>query len=191
MEGFTIVDGVVALVIVVSAILAYSRGFVREIMSIAGWIVAAVLAYVLAPKAEPLVREIPILGDFLGDSCELAIVAAFAVVFALSLVIVSIFAPLFSSAVQRSALGGIDQGLGFLFGVARGLVLVAVALIVYDRAVTGDPVQMVEDSRTVKIFASVQDRLAESIPEDAPGWIVARYENLVGNCGAPVEIIQQ
>ena len=59
MEGFTIVDGVVALVIVVSAILAYSRGFVREAMSIAGWIVAAVLAYMFAPKAEPLVREIP------------------------------------------------------------------------------------------------------------------------------------
>ena len=70
MEGFTIVDGVVALVIVVSAILAYSRGFVREVMSIAGWIVAAILAYIFAPKAEPLIREIPVLGDFLGDSCD-------------------------------------------------------------------------------------------------------------------------
>lgn len=185
MEGFTIVDGVVALVIVVSAILAYSRGFVREVMSIAGWIVAAILAYIFAPKAEPLIREIPVLGDFLGDSCELAIIAAFAAVFALSLVIVSIFAPLFSSAVQRSALGGLDQGLGFLFGVLRGLILVAVALLVYDRAVTGDPIPMVDDSRSAKIFARAQDSLNESIPEDAPAWIVARYETLVGNCGNP------
>lgn len=185
MEGFTIVDGVVALVIVVSAILAYSRGFVREVMSIAGWIVAAILAYIFAPKAEPLIREIPVLGDFLGDSCELAIIAAFAAVFALSLVIVSIFAPLFSSAVQRSAIGGLDQGLGFLFGVLRGLILVAVALLVYDRAVTGDPIPMVDDSRSAKIFARAQDSLNESIPEDAPAWIVARYETLVGNCGNP------
>ena len=37
--------------------------------------------------------------------------------------------------VQRSALGGLDQALGFLFGVARGILLVAVAFIVYDRAV--------------------------------------------------------
>jgi len=185
MEGFTIVDGVVALVIVVSAILAYSRGFVREVMSIAGWIVAAILAYMFAPKAEPLVREIPVLGNFLGDSCELAIIAAFAAVFALALVIVSIFAPLFSSAVQRSALGGLDQGLGFLFGVLRGLLLVAVALVVYDRAVTGEAIPMVDNSRTAQVFASVQDSLNDHIPEDAPGWIVGRYEDLVGSCGAP------
>jgi len=185
MEGFTIVDGGVALVIVISAILAYSRGFVREAMSIAGWIVAAVLAYMFAPKVEPLVREIPVLGDFLGDSCELAIIAAFAVVFALALVVVSIFAPLFSSAVQRSALGGLDQGLGFLFGVLRGVLLVAVALVVYDRAITGEAIPMVDDSRTAKIFASAQDSLNDSIPEDAPGWIVARYEALVGSCGTP------
>ena len=62
MEGFTIIDGVVALVIVVSAILAYSRGFVREAMAIVGWIAAAVLAYIFAPKAEPLIREIPMVG---------------------------------------------------------------------------------------------------------------------------------
>ena len=43
MEGFTIVDGVVAIVIVVSALLAYSRGFVREAMAIAGWIGAALV----------------------------------------------------------------------------------------------------------------------------------------------------
>ena len=184
MEGFTIVDGVVALVIVISAVLAYSRGFVREAMSIAGWVVAAILAYMFAPKVEPLVSELPVIGDFLGDSCELAIIAAFAAVFALALVVVSIFAPLFSSAVQRSALGGLDQGLGFLFGVLRGVLLVAVALVVYDRAITGDPIPMVDDSRTAKIFASAQDSLNDSIPEDAPGWIVARYEALVGNCGA-------
>lgn len=185
MEGFTVIDGIVALVIVVSAVLAYSRGFVREALSIVGWIAAAVLAYIFAPKAEPLIREIPMVGEFLGDSCELAIIAAFAAVFALSLVIVSIFAPLFSSAIQRSALGGLDQGLGFLFGVARGLLLVAVALVVYDRAVASGTIKMVDDSRTAKIFAQAQDSLNDSIPEDAPAWIVARYEELVGNCGAP------
>ncbi len=51
----------------------------------------------------------------MGDSCELATIAAFAVVFALALVVFSIFTPLFSSLVQRSAVGGIDQGIGFLF----------------------------------------------------------------------------
>ena len=36
MEGFTIIDGVVAVIIILSAVLAYSRGFVREAMAILG-----------------------------------------------------------------------------------------------------------------------------------------------------------
>jgi membrane protein required for colicin V production len=182
MEGFTLVDGIVAIVIVVSAILAYARGFVREAMAIVGWIAAAVVAFLFAGRAEPLVREIPMLGDFLGDSCELSIIAAFAAVFALSLVVVSLFTPLFASAVQRSALGGVDQALGFLFGAVRGVVLVAVAFLVYDQVVAGEPIPLIDDSRTANIFARTQERLAQSIPTDAPDWIVARYEELVSAC---------
>ena len=40
MDGFTIIDGIVAAVIILSAILAYARGFVRESLAILGWIVA-------------------------------------------------------------------------------------------------------------------------------------------------------
>lgn len=183
MQGFTIVDAVVAAVIIVSALLAYSRGFVRELMAIAGWIAAAVLAFVFAPAAEPLIREIPGLRTFLADSCELSIIAAFAAVFALALVVVSFFTPLFSSVVQRSALGGVDQGLGFFFGVLRGILLVAVAFVVYDRAMPDSPVPMVDDSRSARIFSSMQGNIDETIPDDAPGWIVGRYEQLVGSCG--------
>ena len=136
MEGFTLIDGLVALVIVLSAILAYSRGFVREAMAIAGWVGAAFLAFLFAPSAQPLIKEIPVLGDFLGDSCELSIIAAFAAVFAVGLVLASLFTPLFSSVVQRSVLGGLDQGMGFLFGVVRGVLLVGVAFLVYARHAT-------------------------------------------------------
>jgi membrane protein required for colicin V production len=185
MEGFTLIDAIVAAVIVLSAILAYSRGLVREGMAIAGWIGAAVVAYIFAPQAEPLVRELPVVGDFLKDSCELSIIASFAAVFALGLVVMSLFTPLFSSAVQNSVLGGLDQALGFLFGVVRGVLLVAVAFIVYDRAVAADTIAMVDNSRSAKVFASFQGSLNETIPDDAPGWIVSRYEALTASCGAP------
>jgi membrane protein required for colicin V production len=185
MEGFTLVDGIVAVVIVVSAILAYSRGFVREALAIGGWIAAAVVAYFFAPSVEPLMREIPVVGEFLGDSCELSMIASFATVFAVALIVVSIFTPLFSGAVQRSALGGIDQGLGFLFGVVRGALLVVVALVVYDRLVVSDPIPVIDDSRTAKIFAQVSASVNEQIPDEAPSWLVQRYENLVGVCDAP------
>lgn len=183
MEGFTVVDGIVALVILLSAILAYSRGLVREVLAIAGWVLAAVAAFYLTPQAEPLVQEIPVLSDFLADSCELSVITAFVGVFVIVLILLSLFTPVFASAVQRSAVGGIDQGLGFLFGVLRGALLVVVALIVYDRVIIGDPVPMVDDSRTAMIFAELQDNVAEQIPTEVPGWITDRYEELVGTCG--------
>ena len=182
MQGFTLVDGIVVLVIVISAILAYSRGLVREVMAIAGWIAAAIVAFIFAPQAEPLVREIPYLSKYLGDSCELAMIASFAAVFAICLVIVSLFAPLFSSVVQRSALGGVDKSLGFFFGALRGILLVAVAFLVYDRVMAGEQIQMIQQSRTHNIFLRSETQLNKEVPTDVPGWIVARYEQLVSKC---------
>jgi len=182
MDGFTLIDGIVAAVIILSAILAYARGFVRESLAILGWIGAAILAFMFAGAVRPMIAQVPFLNQFLGDSCELGIIAGFAVVFALALVLFSIITPLFSSVVQRSALGGVDQGMGFLFGVARGILLVAVAFIVYDRVMTNEKVAMVEQSRSAQIFSRLRTQVNGQIPQDAPGWVVTRYEQLVRSC---------
>lgn len=186
MEGFNIVDGVVFALVLISSILAYSRGLVRELLSIAGWVIAAIAAFALAPMADPIVREIPILRDIIGSSCELGILAAFAAVFAIALVLVSIFTPLLSGAVQNSALGPIDQGFGLLFGVARGVVLVAIALVIYNQVMGSEGgIAMVDDSRSRTLFADIQQMLAASLPEDGPQWIAGYYERLTQNCVQP------
>lgn len=184
MEGFTIIDGIVAVVVVLSALLAYSRGLVREAMAIAGWVAAAVLAFIFAPQVEPLVKETPVIRDLVGDSCELAIIVAFAAVFAVALIVMSFLTPLFSSLVQRSALGGVDQGLGFLFGVARGILLVAIAFFVYDTVVTAQTYTIVDESRSAEVFAQMTDQIEDQAPEQALGWITQQYEELVAACGA-------
>lgn len=185
MGDFTIIDGVVALVIVVSALLAYSRGFVREALAIAGWIIATVVAFIFADQVVPLVKQIPFLGEFIGDSCELSIIAAFAAVFAVVLVVASIFTPLFSSLVQRSILGGLDQALGFLFGALRGIVLVAVTFFVYQTVLESQNIEMVENSRAAAVFANLTDSVEDRDPEAALGWITTQYEQLVGTCIEP------
>jgi membrane protein required for colicin V production len=185
MGDFTIIDGVVAIVIILSALLAYSRGFVREALAIVGWIVATVMAFVFADQVTPLVRQIPVVGDFIGDSCELSVIAAFAAVFAVVLVIVSIFTPLFSSLIQRSVLGGIDQGLGFLFGALRGILLVAVAFFVYQTVLEAQDIEMVENSRAIAVFSKMTGSIEQRDPEAALGWITTQYEQLVGECGDP------
>lgn len=182
MEGFTIIDGIVAGVIVLSALLAYSRGLVREGMAIAGWVAAAVLAFLFAGQVQPLIKEIPVVGEFIADSCELGMIAAFAAVFAVALIVVSFFTPVFSGLVQRSAIGGLDQGLGFLFGVARGILLVAIAFFVYDAVVTEQSFTMVDESRSALVFQQFSGRIQEQNPEAALGWVTRQYEALVGQC---------
>ncbi len=185
MEGFTIVDAGAAVIVLLSAILAYSRGLVREVFAILGWVAAAAAAFAFARQAEPLVKQIPVLDKFLGDSCELSIIAAFAAVFAGTLILASIVTPLFGAMIQRSALSGIDQGLGFLFGVARGLLLVGVAFLVYNKLAAGAAIAAVDNSRSAVVFDSLQGKLSGEVPSDAPSWIAARYNALVGECGAP------
>jgi membrane protein required for colicin V production len=189
MENLTAIDGGAALIILVSSILAFSRGFVRELMAILGWIGAAIAAYYFAPGVQPLVKELPVVGDFLADSCELSVVAAFAGVFVIGLIVAALFTPLFSGAVQRSALGGVDQALGFLFGAARGILLIAIAFIVYDRVLSDQAIPMIDESRTALVFSNFQAEIDENIPSDAPGWIVDRYNDLTNVCapgGAPL-----
>lgn len=185
MDGFTIVDGVVGVIILLSALLAYARGLVREAMAILGWIAAAIVAFLFAAQVQPLVKEIPVIGDFLADSCELSVIASFAAIFTVALVVVSLFTPLFSSVIRRSALGGLDQALGFLFGVARGVLLVAIGFFVYQTVITAQDIPMINDSRSAAVFARFTTRIEEQNPEQALGWITAQYEELVSICDAP------
>lgn len=188
MESFTIVDAAVVVIVLLSAILAYSRGFVRELFAILGWVVAGLAGFMFAKQAAPLVKQVPVLDKFLGDNCELSMIAGFFVVFALALIVVSILSPLFASIIQRSALSGVDQGLGFLFGVGRGVLLVAVAFLVYNRMLADAAVPMVDNSRSAAVFASLEAKLNDQVPTDAPGWLAGRYNELVGSCGTATTV---
>jgi len=183
MEGFTLIDGVVLAIVVLSAVLAYARGLMRELLSIAGWIGAALVGFAFAPSVEPLVREIPVLRDLIGTSCELGVLVGFAIAFTVALIIFSLFTPLLAGAVQNSALGPIDQGLGLMFGIARGVLLVVIALIVY-RQVMGEAggVEMVDASRSRAILAGVEAAIAGFLPDDAPQWIAGQFDRLTAGC---------
>ena len=182
MDGFTIIDFGVIVIIAVSALLAFSRGIVREGMAIVGWIAAAILAFIFADTAQPLVRQIPYLGDILGDSCELLILASFAVIFAIALLILSIFTPLLSSLVQKSILSGLDKNLGFIFGICRGLVLVIAAFFVYFTVMPNQKVISIETSKSATIFQYYADDFKNQNPETALDWVRTQYDHLINEC---------
>ena len=184
MESFNLIDGLVVLLVLISALLAYSRGLVRELMAIAGWVAAAVLAFIFAPQLMPLVKEIPMVGPILADSCELAIIAAFATVFAISLVILSFFTPLLSTLIDKTAASRVDRGLGLLFGILRGLSLVAISFFAYQSVLSTETFAVVDQSQSARIFSDIAQIIEERRPERALGWITSQYEQLVAVCEA-------
>jgi len=183
MDGFNVIDAIVAGVLVLSGILAYARGLMREVMSIVGWAAAAVMGFVLADEAAPLMREIPVLGGFLAGSCELTVLVAFTAVFAVALIVVSFFTPLLSKLLEHFHLGRIDQGLGLIFGILRGILLIAIAFVVYDRI--GGGAAPVDNARSTAIFAGASDRIEAMLPDEAPAWVIRTYEALMSSCPAP------
>ena len=187
---FTVVDAGVAVVALLSGMLAYSRGFTRELFAIAGWIAAAVAAFYIAPMLEPLIREVPVVGAFLAASCVISMIAAFTIVVAIALLILSVFTPLISGLVLESALGPLDRMFGFIFGVARGLVLIAIVFLIYTNLSGVEAWPPLDNAASRTIFIESSAVLEQSLPDGVPDWFSARIDALMVNCdGAlPVDI---
>jgi len=184
MEDYTIIDGVAAAIILISGFLAYARGLVRETLSILGWGGAAIVAFIFAPQGKDLVFEIPFVNGLVGDSCEIALIISFALIFIVALVVISLFTPLLAGIVSNSSLGLIDRALGFIFGLARGVLLIVVALFAYDQFIaTGEGVAIVEESKTRIMLAQSQERLATEVETSGiPGWFIDRFDELTSVC---------
>jgi len=117
-------------IVLLSALFGLLRGFIREALSLATWIAALWLAWALGPAAATLLGG----PDSAPARLWLARVFLFVTVVALG-ALVSHFV---ASLIRRSALSGADRGLGALFGLARGALLMAL-LVVALRAVVGQP----------------------------------------------------
>ncbi len=182
---FTIVDGGIAFIALISAILAYSRGLTREIFAIGGWIIAAVAAAFLTPVVEPLIREIPAVGSFLASSCVLSVIAAFTLVMALGLLIMAVFTPVISGLVLDSALGPLDRILGFVFGVARAAFLVAVAFILYQElAGTQEAWEPLATAEAYPYIVEIATALREAMPTELPPFVTERIDAMMAPCAA-------
>jgi membrane protein required for colicin V production len=121
--SLTLLDLAVLVLIGVSVLFALWRGAVREVLSLAAWVIAFFAAKLLAPD---LARWFAPLSDYENVRLGAAWVAVFFVV----LIVVSIVAILLSSALKSIGLGFADRVLGGLFGLARGLVIVTLLVLV-------------------------------------------------------------
>ena len=166
----TLLDIVLILVMLVSGLLAMVRGFMREVLSITAWILAAVATLYSYGKLLPFAKQY-------FNSDIVAAVAVVGSVFLLTLLVVSVFTIRVSDMVLDSRVGALDRTLGFLFGLGRGLVIVVVAFqffswLVPDRS---QP-EWVKSAKSRVVLAGTGQWLMSMLPEDPEGTILKKLK---------------
>lgn len=159
------VDIVVLAVIALSTLLALGRGFVKEVLSVLGWIGAAIatfLIFVYVPQVRDFARQQitePVIADIV------AVVALFAV----SLFVLGMVNHYIASRVHASSLGPLDKSLGLVFGLVRGVVLVALAhMAMTDWLLPNkkDRPEVINQARTEPYVEMAANYIKTLVPED-------------------------
>lgn len=167
-------------VVLVSAILSLMRGFTREVLAIGSWVAAAAAAYYLHPHVTPY------LAPYIHKPIVLQAVAA-AIVFFVTLIIVSLFTVRVSDAILDSKIGALDRSLGFVFGAARGFLLAVVAFAIFNW-LAGEKAQpdWVQKAKTRPMLTDTADRIIAMLPEDAATTLGAWIKSKSAPSGADV-----
>lgn len=163
MSGLPInaVDIAVALILLVSGVLAYARGFVHETLAVGGWVGAFIATVEGYPYLQPYARDL-IPTDLVADF------AAGTAIFVVSLVILSLVTRAISSRVKESALNALDRALGFLFGLVRGAVLVCVAYIGLEFMIPREEQpEWITSARSLPLIVRGATAITALLPEDA------------------------
>ena len=166
----TLLDIIVLAVMLLSGLLAMIRGFMREILSIAAWGTAALTTLYAYQKLLPTAKTY-----FNNDT--VATVAVVAGVFILTLIVVSIITVRISDMILDSRIGALDRTLGFLFGLARGLLIMVVAFLFFAWLVTDK--QQPDWVRTAKsrpVLQATGDWLLSLLPDDPENTILKRFK---------------
>jgi membrane protein required for colicin V production len=149
-------DIILVVIMLLSGFLAMVRGFTREVLSIFSWAVAAVAALYLTPKYWTLVESY-------FPSPGFAQIAFAAGVFIIFLIVVSLITLRISDTVLDSRVGALDRTLGFLFGLARGFLLVAIVFILFSALARVQP-EWVSSARSYPILQQTQVAIESLLP---------------------------
>jgi membrane protein required for colicin V production len=157
-------------VMLISGLLAMVRGLIREVLSIAGWGAAAVAGLLAFTKLLPVTKQY-ISNDYVAAGVTIG------GAFFLTLIVVSIITVKISDTVLDSRIGALDRTLGFLFGLARGLIIVVVAFIFFDWLVPAkSQPDMIRNARSRIVLQNTGEWLKGLLPEDPENTILKKLK---------------
>ena len=166
----TLLDVLLLAVMLVSGLLAMIRGFMREVLSIAAWGIAALVTVWAFPKVVPLVQ-----GYVNNDSVAKGV--AIGGVFLLTLLIVSLMTARISDMVLDSRVGALDRTMGFLFGLGRGLIIVVIAFLFFAWLVPDrSQPEWVRGAKSKVVLQGTGQWLMGMLPDDPESTILKRLK---------------
>ncbi len=154
----SLVDIAIIVVLLISTLIGLFRGFIREILSLASWLVALYVAWTFAKLgAEYLTPYI--------SQPPLRVVASFAAIFIVVLIVASIISYILYRLFSIAGISGLDRSLGTLFGAGRGIIVVAILILaaVYMDFATQP---WWRDSILVNYFTPVTEFMLSLMPQD-------------------------
>jgi membrane protein required for colicin V production len=166
-----ILDLIVIGVLLVSALLAMLRGFTREVLAIASWVVAGLVAYMFYKQLVPVIMANGINNE------KIAVPLSAGIIFLGALIVAYFITAKLSDVILDSRIGALDRTLGFLFGLARGFLLMVVAFGLFEKLV-GDKQQptWVTEAKTRPMLKSSSDKLMAFLPEDLENQVMNKIK---------------
>ena len=168
----TALDGLVIVVILFSAFLAMVRGFSREVLSLASWVIAAIAAVLLYKNLLPFVEA------YLSNK-TIALIASLAIIFVIVFIIVSIITMKIADVIIDSRIGALDRTVGFIFGVVRGLFIMVIAMLLVNQLIKPeDQAPWLKDAKTKPMLDSMSNKIWDLLPKD-PDWIFDKASSVL------------
>ncbi|KQT52911.1 MULTISPECIES: CvpA family protein [unclassified Aureimonas] len=154
----TLLDAILVGIMLVSALLAMVRGFSREVLSVLSWLAAAAAAFFFYKQLTPYVKQYV-------ESDTVAMGLSGLAIFFLTLIIVSFITLRIADFIIDSRIGALDRTLGFVFGAARGLALVVVAMLFFNWLAPENQPTWIAEARSKPFLDDLGARLVAAVPE--------------------------
>jgi membrane protein required for colicin V production len=162
-------------VMMISGLLAMIRGFMREILSITAWAAAAAATILLYNRLLPIAKA-----NISNDMLATGVVVGG--VFLITLLLVSIITVRISDMILDSRIGALDRTLGFLFGLARGLIIVVVAFLFFSWLVPGNKQpDGVRNAKSRVVLENTGEWLQALLPQDMDNYLSQWFKRRKGD----------
>lgn len=162
MEQLNNLDVIFIVIAGISALVGIARGMTKEMLSIAGWILAAAALFYLVPLLNPFTQK------YIASKILSSVVTGLGVILVFSIIWI-LTVDKMASMIRSSKLNSLDRIFGFAFGLARGfLIIVLIALMITTLVPEGKDKGIFAESQLFKIAESCSEPLKNMVPKS---WV--------------------